>query len=339
MKNLLLLFKDQAFRRKTVTLLVMLVAILGVMTASALTLTSTPVFCGLCHEMGADHASWQQSAHKNVSCIACHTPPNLIGFVQHKMAALPELYLHLADRYEKPINKESKVAEELGSENCGLCHKMVNRRSTPSTGIIINHVAHIKKEINCTTCHNRVAHPGLKEYKNFMKMGACYRCHGLDAKAKAPGKCSTCHPKDFDLKPVNHKSADWLPPKHSKAAKQERKNCQMCHQETFCSNCHGMQMPHPADNWTKGAKQHTAIGKANPASCTKCHRQQDFCSTCHHKGYDPGKGAWIQFHPSQVKEKGAESCFECHGPTYCAYCHVRGERPASVKGPASALAP
>mgnify|MGYP005845210879 CR=1 FL=1 len=341
MKRLSLLFKDSVFRKNIASLLIALVAVLAVMTASALTVTSTPIFCGLCHEMTNDHSAWAKSSHKNVTCIACHIPPNIVGFAEHKLAALTkELPSHIDGSYEKPVNKESEVAKELPSENCDLCHKMENRAVNPSPGVMISHKAHIAKGINCTTCHNRVAHPNMEGYENFMEMRGCFRCHGLAADSKAPGKCSTCHPPNFELKPDNHKAASWLGftqtarAEHGQLAKQDRKYCRMCHLESFCTSCHGLKMPHPADNWVKGKKEHTILGKSNPAICMKCHLGgENFCAACHHKGYDPSKGSWIKLHRYQVDAKGAASCFECHGPTYCAYCHVRGQKPASIKGP------
>lgn len=333
MKKLSLLFRNPIVKKRLTILLVMLVGIFPAMLATALTLSSTPTFCSFCHEMKEDHLAWSRSSHKNVTCIACHTPPNVVGFLQHKMTAVPELYLHIADAYEKPINKESETSKEIGNEECDQCHKMATLKVTPSPGIIINHKVHADKGITCAACHNRVAHPDMKAYENFLTMDGCFRCHGLDVKAKAPGKCEACHTKDFDLKPANHKQPNWVPPEHSKQAKVNKKNCKTCHQESFCTNCHGMEMPHPKDNWTKGKKVHATVGKSKPDSCRKCHAQQDFCSSCHHKGYDSTQGPWIKAHPNLVRATGASACFECHGPTYCAYCHVRGQKPASIKGP------
>ncbi len=66
MKRFSLLIRDDVIRKKLMILLTMLVGILAVMVATALTLTSTSTFCGFCHEMKADHAAWSNSDHKNV---------------------------------------------------------------------------------------------------------------------------------------------------------------------------------------------------------------------------------------------------------------------------------
>jgi len=101
--------------------------------------------------------------------------------------------------------------------------------------------------------------------------------------------------------------------------------CSTCHLiDTFCTDCHGIEMPHPASF----AENHAKEGKANSKVCANCHAQSpntagtEFCNACHHKQSDPSK-PWIPQHFIAVRESGAEACFECHDPTYCAKCHVR----------------
>ncbi|MBF4510222.1 MAG: NapC/NirT family cytochrome c [Aeromicrobium sp.] len=105
--------------------------------------------------------------------------------------------------------------------------------------------------------------------------------------------------------------------------------CSTCHLvDRFCVDCHGVEMPHPAGFVTG----HGDVGKSNPDSCAMCHlgegrpvetMSMEFCNACHHKTGDPTK-PWIPQHVGAVRESGAQACFECHTPTYCAACHVRG---------------
>lgn len=314
--------------------------------------TCSNSFCNLfCHSMDNDANSFQRSAHANVTCMSCHGPGELPELLLEKMMAPKEMIVEFITGYHKPINKESELAKELSSEHCERCHAINLREVTPSSGVLINHKKHEEKDINCTYCHNRVAHPNLAGYEDFMAMEGCYResegegehgvggCHSLSAGARAPGKCEACHPAGFDLKPKNHRVADFLPPKHAKMAKEDKKYCDMCHLTKFCQDCHGpgMEMPHPA-KFVK--KDHGAIGNQSPQLCQKCHLQRQFCTSCHHKGYDENQGPFTRSeggkpaqHPILVRAKGAEACFKCHGPTYCAHCHVTGEKSASIKGP------
>jgi hypothetical protein len=92
----------------------------------------------------------------------------------------------------------------------------------------------------------------------------------------------------------------------------------MCHQQTFCKNCHGIDLPHQIDMREK----HAELGNQNPNLCRKCHKGQDFCNSCHHYGFNGPAGSWLSYHIVATNQKGMQSCLECHKPTYCANCHA-----------------
>ncbi len=101
--------------------------------------------------------------------------------------------------------------------------------------------------------------------------------------------------------------------------------CETCHAERFCVDCHGLEMPHPPDFQAT----HGELGRSEPAVCANCHAQgeaatsasTEFCNTCHHPESDPTR-TWISQHFEVVRQAGADACFDCHNPTYCAECHV-----------------
>jgi hypothetical protein len=309
----------------------------------ALGVTSTYWFCAeVCHKVQDDTIiAYDNSAHNNVHCMSCHMPVNAdpVTFVLHKATALGELYLTVTDNFELPLNHGSHLAQDehhMGSEQCTQCHSD-NREITPSEGIIINHAIHEENDVHCTMCHNRVAHPedfeltlaGNEKHDDFMKMIACYRCHGLEDDAEAPGECSACHPDDFELKPGNHFEPAFYERGgesggHAELAQEDFEYCDTCHLSTeFCTACHGVDMPHP-DDFSEG---HGEKGQTDPAVCANCHGTDaggtEFCNTCHHDPPDPAV-TWIAQHFDVVRETGAAACFECHDPTFCAACHVRG---------------
>ncbi len=105
--------------------------------------------------------------------------------------------------------------------------------------------------------------------------------------------------------------------------------CETCHSEEYCSDCHGLPMPHPEEF----QEEHSELGQKNPEACVNCHGDADlFCDECHHGGdpayvYVVGR-PWLSQHPEAVKITGANACFDdCHDPTYCAVCHVTGSAP------------
>jgi hypothetical protein len=182
---------------------------------------------------------------------------------------------------------------------------------------------------------------------------------------KAPGACIACHPPEFELKPASHSEAGFYPEGHAQLASAETSRsraasataagdeaqaeaaerkydseeplgpklppvatineCNTCHTEKFCSDCHGLPMPHPEDF----LKNHGTLGKKDAKVCETCHGDASVsCDACHHGTsiglpYTAGPN-WDTLHPATVQKTGADVCFDCHNPTYCANCHVNG---------------
>jgi hypothetical protein len=202
------------------------------------------------------------------------------------------------------------------------------------------------------------------KHANFMEMKACFRCHTQENTKDAPGgECFLCHTPEFKLIPASHEAAGFFPQGHGTMALDEEKRapwmnatstveaakpvdekdryagenlpkmdevnlCSSCHSKSFCTDCHGVPMPHPADF----SKTHGPVGTKNPQVCAKCHGlNTDFCNNCHHGTHlnykiNP-KVTWKVQHPLAVNQVGAAGCLQptgCHSPTYCAVCHANG---------------
>lgn len=302
--------------------------------------TSSEWFCtGPCHKVHDDNTlAYEQSSHTNVSCIACHEPVNAdpLTFTLLKVHVLPDLPATIFDYYSLPANDGSYVALEMPSEQCTQCHVLGKNRPVNSRlDLIIDHDAHSGRDITCTTCHNRVAHrddkadivlPNGERHENWMRMDACFRCHGLSEEAKAPGTCAACHPAGFELRPASHEAREWAGPYgraggHAKAAEEESgtveravedierrekeaasgapgeeeaevgnsgpvNSCYTCHERKYCDSCHGLEIPHPAAFKT----DHGAAGYADPSKCARCHAR------------------------SAAEAKGTGFCNACHHP-------------------------
>jgi hypothetical protein len=177
-----------------------------------------------------------------------------------------------------------------------------------------------------------------------------------------------CHTQEFDLLPQTHKQSGFFPKGHGELGAAEEKRapwmnettatiaakaeaakkgeefdkyagenlpsvksinlCSTCHARSFCTDCHGVPMPHPPTF----VKTHGPIGTKNPGVCAKCHGLNvDFCNNCHHGTHidytiKPNL-TWKQQHPLAVNQVGAANCIQpggCHSPTYCAVCHANG---------------
>jgi hypothetical protein len=340
---------------------VVVIAMIGVM-VTVLGITSSYWFCAnACHKVQDDTIiAYNRAPHAQITCMACHMPvnANAVTFMLHKVEALGELYLTLTDKFELPLNPESEVGMEMPSEICTQCHS-VNRRFTFTPGLIMNHSKHAAEGINCTKCHNRTAHledfrlvgkspngEPTHKHEMWVSMESCFRCHNLNPNVKgmeglnAPGKCETCHPADFELKPPNHFTADYGTTGHPALRKLKGPEyCYMCHDKvTFCNKCHGVEMPHPS-TWQK---DHSTQLKDAPMSalvvCRRCHPGLNFCNDCHHgkaigTTYDPNV-PWLKAHPPIVKaaeKEGKEPCKQCHPESYCSNCHVNAAARGLIK--------
>lgn len=230
----------------------------------------------------------------------------------------------------------------------------VHAENDVSCAICHNRVAHRESF--------ELALEGNKKHDDFMSMTACFRCH-TNKESGPPGACAACHPEDFELKPDSHVQPGFYDKGgdssgHASLAKETGRSipatanveavstevseesssthlaqmgeidyCGTCHAAAFCTDCHGIQMPHPAD-FTEG---HGKAGKSTPGVCATCHAKganssggsAEFCNGCHHEASDPAR-SWIAQHFEVVQDTGAKTCFECHESTYCAACHVRG---------------
>jgi len=405
-------FKDPVRRPRYIIWTGVVVLVLAAFVVVAFGATSTYWFCAsVCHKVQDDSIeAYNRSSHSEVSCMSCHEPANAdpVTFTLKKAKALGELVMTVTNNYKLPLNAADEVAlnrDEMNSGQCTQCHS-ANRVITPSDGIIIDHAVHEKNDIQCTACHNRVAHnetgswePSLTDpqtnatsvkHANFMSMTACFRCHTLTDEApeggmKAPGTCSTCHSADFKLKPSSHDDASFTRAGHgalamtpidrstgkpatTEAAKTAAKQaiadekeaaaeggskadvlelvsvdqlnyCATCHKvDTFCTGCHGMEMPHSTEFKTT---THGKISETKMDKCDLCHQVKknnyEFCNDCHHGTqidwkYDT-KVDWKLQHGKAVTEKGVDACLgACHEKKFCIDCHAKTNPiPASHK--------
>ena len=385
-------YVDPVRRPRWIIWTIVAVVLVATIMVPVLGVTSTIWFCSEgCHKVQDDTIeAYHHSSHSEISCMACHMPvgANPVIFLIHKAEALGELAQTVTNNYELPLNKEDEVALAMSAEQCTQCHNEAKRKVSPDPGLKIDHQAHADAGVNCTICHNRIAHnedfqlKGVNpkngatntKHVNFMEMTACFRCHTQEPiKDAPPGQCFICHTPEFQLLPKTHQDPGFFPKGHGQLAAAEEKRapwmnssvatagaeaetsgegksenfvrnetkgedlkpvekinlCSTCHSREFCTECHGVPMPHPANF----QKSHGTYGRANPQVCAKCHGfKVNFCDNCHHGTHLNYKRVpsqtWVQQHPLAVNQVGAASCLHpsggCHTETFCPLCHTNG---------------
>ena len=164
-------------------------------------------------------------------------------------------------------------------------------------------------------------------------------------------ECNDCH-KTEGVAP-NHDS-DWVRG-HRVLASQAVKNCDQCHTQKFCLDCHsggGTGDDLAVDNFRRDYKPkshrsdwidiHSIKSADNPQSCKRCHDQK-YCNECHSKF--PGGDLRIKSHrplgsvsqqylwtPNHALEarRNLQSCQTCHPDgDACIQCHRAGSGFAS----------
>ncbi|MBT8340478.1 MAG: hypothetical protein KJP07_10745 [Desulfatitalea sp.] len=109
--------------------------------------------------------------------------------------------------------------------------------------------------------------------------------------------CSDCHETEAGGFPYRrYEHTPLFGENHRRVATGSRQVCAMCHQASFCADCHGQgmalkpslkdhgdvrrKMPHRGDYLTR----HRIDGRLNPAKCFRCHgrpKSEKTCIPCH----------------------------------------------------------
>jgi trimethylamine-N-oxide reductase cytochrome c-type subunit TorC len=165
--------KKKSPKRKLLILAILLLIIL-IGGAFAVDYTSKPSFCNTCHVMNGFTDSWEESSHKDVACIDCHSEPGIAGMLAAKMNGASQVWVNLTN---KPDPAEIKAKEE--DINCINCHQDRPRMNEISAAAAKDpHTNKHTGDKNCTTvgCHDGLTHDAGKN-KDRPTRSSCFTCH------------------------------------------------------------------------------------------------------------------------------------------------------------------
>jgi len=287
-------------------------------------------YCDSCHVIKPDVISHKVSRHSMLSCFTCHfRSENQIVDRFRYLNLYNCMVSYLAGNYQKPLNANGNLYLQIESWICLNCH-IEQRDRNPRLGIIIDHKAHVRNNIGCTYCHNRVSHDlntTIREviklnlaknvnYEDRIKMKYCMECHtGL--KGEPPSHCEACHTHEFklpyscnachaenlnEIKPRDHFEPEFSEKAHANLARANLNHCLQCHKKEYCDSCHKekrIRLNLPAK---------TAQYFHPPGS----HFEKNFLP--------PG-------HSKEAIQRGKDYCFHCHKPKFCDQCHNGLEMP------------
>ena len=286
--------------------------------AVAAKFTESDKFCGTdCHEMWPLRDTWAASKHKSVACVQCHIPPGTVNFLETKLAASREVWVHFTGQVKAPI----KVTRHIPNSACDRsgCHTSTQASKTLKLGtpapVSFQHGSAGHTKQLCIACHAAVVHAGAPGVTAAPanSMPSCFTCHPDGTK-----NCSYCHkPPHANRGPCQncHNLSAWTGGKNCKhpqplVGKHSQVSCQTCHTQGVtvkpdgCINCHGDQHSgltncvdcHKLSRWIPSTFVHKQVGEhiprgEVPLQCNDCHTAgfgQPASCPCH--GGNPPSG-------------------------------------------------
>ena len=292
--------------------------------------------CNTCHSpdfnrVPSDHtANFKASGHKNISdlqinhCMLCHTKNNCKSCHDREKVKSDYSKYEYKAKYQPETRPELQLLtfDKVASlSQCNTCHTDLDANKAP--GLIFNHWIHFDNGVQCSTCHQGLVHKTGETKRPTMDF--CYSCHGTVHSKQglvATEACGKCHTAGFNLVPSSH-GAGWGT-NHKKYVKEEMFSCMICHQKSFCQNCHTANNVKPSQItpiW-KQKNRHDQAHAQKGKDCTICHND-DFCKKCH-KTPVPHNYTFLGDHQVILKSDKSvrDDCYICHQEkTFCNKCH------------------
>jgi hypothetical protein len=301
----------------------------------------------------------------NPPCATCHPKASGSSWASERLAPA------MADC--APCHPAVKGATALSpvTAACRTCHAAFAADGAPlpsphpRPNIRFSHRAHAPQP--CAACHPDAA-AGRRSEDGFDAVGmrTCFACHA--ARGRRLSECRTCHLVRADGRMVTLVNGELLTPPdwllgpshgaswngtHAAAAGARSELCAQCHDDAFCTRCHGGALRprdvHPGD-WLAA---HGASTRLDNPHCRSCHRSQSFCLDCHRRSgvaIDSPEGARPEgtasphgdASPAQICRRAKydiQACVSCHSERSCVTCHASIDpHPAGFQKRCKALA-
>ncbi|MCL4499858.1 MAG: hypothetical protein M1335_06430 [Chloroflexi bacterium] len=299
--------------------------------------------CETCHpstapKVPADHTDeWKTSGHKSASqeqlrtCEMCHKPSECEDCHAANGVKKRDVATYIFESVVPAMPNAGSafsVTAIVSMSQCAYCHPNIDGFN--NSNLIFKHDVHLARSISCDRCHTSFPHnTTAKGTTRKPPMQLCYGCHSVlhNGAKVASDDCYACHPRSTNLVPANH-TDEFKTSTHPNDAKKNLGQCEMCHQATFCANCHTAKgvvaKSHGMGKYSNGevrAKWRKVHGQeaTDKEDCWVCHTQR-YCDDCHQTEI-PHAVTWLGTHGklSMGKEK---ECDKCHqGETSCQDCH------------------
>ena len=301
-------------------------------------------------------------AEQSVGCLECHAGAD--AWAAGGRSLLPAVgvcqdchevdHSSLAELPAEPVARKAALDE---MEDCSRCHTQPDRASASSLvaedrALRFDHGPHAAEgDAACPRCHAGAATSKQASDRLMPTMESCRDCH---QPAFARSDCGFCHSGlgQRDLRPVASFShdGDFLHT-HGMQASTGEARCSSCHDQRFCTTCHGADQPAAAGllapersdrTFVHGGDfrwRHGVQASQDQALCLRCHGPQG-CRECHERaglaaslggrgsphppGYVDPTSAGFHGHSARARIAECAGCHEAGSGTSCIGCHRVG---------------
>ncbi len=121
--------------------------------AGMMSVSGSPAFCGSCHAMKGEAATFARSTHSKQDCVECHLPHDNIAIymVEKGRTGMVDTYHAVLRDYPAHI-KLSADGKKTVNGNCLRCHENTMANVHAAVGVDMDTGA------DCMKCHSRIAH-------------------------------------------------------------------------------------------------------------------------------------------------------------------------------------
>ena len=121
--------------------------------AGMMSFSGSPAFCGSCHAMKGEAATFAKSTHQKQDCVECHLPHDnmAIYMIEKGRTGMVDTYHEVMRDYPAHI-KLSADGKKTVNANCLRCHENTMKNVHAQIGVDLDTGA------DCMKCHSSIAH-------------------------------------------------------------------------------------------------------------------------------------------------------------------------------------
>lgn len=272
-------------------------------------------FCKSCHAISLRVSAFREGPHAFTKCTSCHIDQGISGFFYTQVKAFGNLLSFITQQAKDPFYAS------VNNKRCLNCHQDALSQTLRGEKSTVRHKDFLTSDVLCSDCHGGIGHKLYNRIYPKPKMEDCFSCHD---NSQASAECKICHPgRKRELLAKNLQVYGKVHPNNflKTHGLEQMKNCNLCHSEQYCANCHEVPLPHP-DSWII---THWQGLKGKEKACYQCHSKTN-CDKCH--GLEmPHPKNFLKIHSKVIKTYSESFCLRCHDVRSCDNCHIRHAHP------------